>query len=436
MKIESLTEEQQARFSEFIEKWTAIGLSTEKADRKEAEKGIVEMYAIAGLKKPKIVWCDSPLSQGITRHIVMKLEADGLLKKGKKIGASVRASVGASVWASVRASVRDSVWDSVWASVGDSVGASVWDSVGDSVWASVWASVRASVRASVGDSVGASVRDSVGASVRDSVWASVGDSVGASVRDSVRASVGASVWASVGDSVRASVRDSVWASVRDSVWASVGDSVGASGYGQHDANWLAFYDFFSEVCGLKDETKKLSGLWKLSKNAGWFLPHENICWVSERHNKLSRDERGRLHSELGMAVAYPDGWGIYALHGVRFEETLWKKIVSKEITSKEALAIQSSDQRAIALNFIGGERLMKDFDGKVIATDEYGELIELPGLLDTNKVPYKYLKAYNPESKDFVYLRTWPEVKTPAEAEARSYRLDRIGKKYQPDSRT
>ena len=274
-KIESLSKEQEARFQEYIHKWTDIGLSTQKANRKEAEEGVLEMYKIAGLKKPKIVWCDSPLSQGIVRMIVMKMESDGLLKKGKKIGASVRDSV--------------------------------WDSVGDSVWASV------------------------GASVRDSVWASVW------------ASVRASVWASVGDSVR----DSVWASVGDSVGASVGDS----GYGQHDANWLAFYDFFMEVCKLEQETNKLSGIWKVSKNAGWYLPHENICWVSERHNKLNRDDRGRLHNEHGMALQYPDGWGIYALHGVRFPEELYKKIILREMPMEEVLKITDIDQRVQAIKF-------------------------------------------------------------------------------------
>src|SRR3990167_10685684 len=122
--IEKLTKEQLARFGEFVKKWTDIGLTIEKANRKEAEEGIVEMYQIAGLKKPKIVWCDSPMSQGITRMIVQKLKNKGTLKK--KIGASVRDSVGDSV----RASVRDSVGDSVWASVGASVGASVTGCVG------------------------------------------------------------------------------------------------------------------------------------------------------------------------------------------------------------------------------------------------------------------------------------------------------------------
>jgi hypothetical protein len=315
MRIETLTGEQKALFPHYVKKWTDIGLSTEKANRKEAEDGIAEMYALAGLKKPKIVWCDSPMSQGITRGIVQKLENDGELKKNFT-GSNVRTSV----WTSVRASVR--------ASVVDSVRASVVASVRDSVVASVGASVRDSVRASVWDSVRASVRDSVGASVRDSV--------------------------------RASVRDSVGASVRDSVWTS--------GYGQHDASWLAFYDFFSEVTKLGAQTNKLSGLWKVSKNAGWYLPHENICWISERHNSLHRNQQGQLHNTRGMALSYPDGWGIYALNGVRFNEELFEKIVSRKMTFEEVLKIEDIDQRKQAMRFINVWDFVKEAKGKELDT--------------------------------------------------------------------
>ena len=136
-KIKKLTDEQIARFPEFVERWKKIGLSTERADRSKAEQAAKDAYKEANLTPPElIIWCDSPLSLPIV---------DSILKK--------RASVRDSVWASVRASVGDSVWDSV--------GASVWDSVRASVGDSVWASVGASVRASVWASVGASVRDSV-----------------------------------------------------------------------------------------------------------------------------------------------------------------------------------------------------------------------------------------------------------------------------------
>src|SRR5579863_3498123 len=129
-KIEQLTADQESRLAEFRDKWIAVGLSTVPADRPRAEAAIRTMYRSAGLSEPqKIVWCGSPLSQGLTRAIVLEFSK--------------------AVRASVRASVRDSVGDSVGASVWDSVGASVWASVRDSVWDSVWASVRDSV----GDSV-------------------------------------------------------------------------------------------------------------------------------------------------------------------------------------------------------------------------------------------------------------------------------------------
>ena len=237
-----------------------------------------------------------------------------------------------------------------------------------------------------------SVRDSVGNSVRNSVRNSVWDSVGNSVGDSVWNSVWNSVWDSVGDSVR----NSVWDSVRDSVWDS--------GYGQHDANWLAFYDFFKEVCGLDEETQKLSGLWKVSKNAGWFLPHENICWVSERQSELRRDEQGRLHSDQEMAIKYPDGWGIYALDGVRLPEELWQKIISKEMSFSEIMKIEISDQRTVALKY--NPQAIINENAKLIDKDDRNNelyLIEGKEINTLTGFPKMYfLKMLCPTGRTFI----------------------------------
>ena len=251
MKIELLTAEQIAKFPDFIEKWTKIGLSTEPADRPKAEAAIREMYGIAGLPPPKkIIWCGSPLSQGITRAIILD----------KKFLKDVRDSVG--------------------------------DSVGDSVRASVWASVRASVRASV--------------------------------------------------------------------LASVGDSV----YGQHDAGWLAFYHFFHQALNLRAQTEKLSGLWNLCASAGWAIPHQNICWVSERHSVLLRDERGRLHSLAGPACAYPDGWAIYAVHGVRVPA--WIIESPQDITSSKIDGEANAEIRRVMIERFGASRYIKDSGAEIV----------------------------------------------------------------------
>jgi hypothetical protein len=406
-RIETLSSEQTARFPEFIQRWTDIGLSTEPANRPEAERGVRIAYELAGKPPPeKIIWCGSPLSQGLTRAIIFGLK-DGSIKVWASVRASVGDSVGASVGASVRDSVRDSVWDSVRDSVWDSVRASVrdsvWDSVGDSVGDSVWDSV--------GDSVRASVRDSVW----DSVWASVGDSVGASVRDSV--------WASVRDSVGDSVGDSVWASVGDSVGDSVGASVGDSGYGQHDASWLAVYEYFAEAVGLGEQTQKLTGLWLIARNAGWFLPHEKICWIAERHNILRRDDRGRLHCENGPALSYPDGWSIYAVHGVRVPPRLIEH--PELLTAAEIEKESNTEIRRVMIDRFGQERFLAEAGAIEVHRDDFGVLFrkELPG-----DEPIVMVKVVNSTAepdgsfKDY-FLRVPPQITTAREAVAWTFDL-------------
>ena len=59
--ITELTPEQEAQLKVYAEKWRKIGLSTEPANRPEAERGVNLAYELAGLKPPKeIIWCQSP----------------------------------------------------------------------------------------------------------------------------------------------------------------------------------------------------------------------------------------------------------------------------------------------------------------------------------------------------------------------------------------
>jgi hypothetical protein len=307
MRIESLTAEQEARLPAIADEWTKIGLCTDSADRPAAEMAIRDMYRLANLADPKIFWCGSPLSLALTR---------------------------ASVGNSVRANVRNSVW----ANVGDSV------------------------RNSVGANVGDSVRDSVGASVWESVWDSVADSVENSIKNSVGADVGNSVWANVGDSVWDEEIDRLFD--YRSVWNSIGANVGNSVvYGSHEAGWLSFYRAMHEF-GLVKETAPLSGLWALARSAGWAMPYEGMCFVSERHNILSLDNAGRLHSLSGPAVGYPDGWLIYAVHGVVVPERVI--MLPETITAAEITAEPNVEIRRVMIERLGYEKYATDTNLKLI----------------------------------------------------------------------
>ena len=68
-KIETITPEQEARFPEWVEKWTAIGLSTERADFETAKTAVLALYEIIGQPKPQVILSKSPkaaIIEGLT----------------------------------------------------------------------------------------------------------------------------------------------------------------------------------------------------------------------------------------------------------------------------------------------------------------------------------------------------------------------------------
>jgi hypothetical protein len=191
------------------------------------------------------------------------------------------------------------------------------------------------------------------------------------------------------DAVVNSVVDSVRSAVKPSVW----ESAWTFGYGQHDANWLGYYEYFKDVCGLEKETEKLAGLWLIAKSAGWYIPHENICWICERHNVLHRDAQGRLHKDEGMALAYPDGWGIYALHGVRMKPE-YVLTPAEKLDPKTVLAEPNVDVRRELIRKVGVERMLSHLPHKKLDTLGNYELYSVE-LSETVK-DARYLKMLNP----------------------------------------
>ena len=250
-KIEKLTKEQESKLIEYRDKWMAIGLETKPANRELAELGIERAYSVAGLKKPKIVWCLSPLSNGITRYFAFRII------ENKKVG----------------------------------------------------------------------------------------------------------------------------------------DSVRDSGYGQHDANWLGFYDYFNNELKLENETEKLEGLWMIAKSANWFIPHENICWISERHD-ICKLKDGKIHSDGNPAIHYPDGFSIWALNGVRVPQIV-AETKAEDLDAKLILKEKNAEVRREIVRKIGVERVCQKLGAKILdkSHDKVYELLNID-LGDGRSRPY--LKMRNP----------------------------------------
>ena len=74
---------------------------------------------------------------------------------------------------------------------------------------------------------------------------------------------------------------------------------------------LGLCQFAHDRLGFSAVMKGLEGLWQVALNAGWMVPHESICWLSDRWTKFVRDAEGHLHAADGPAIEFGDGSRAY-----------------------------------------------------------------------------------------------------------------------------
>jgi hypothetical protein len=338
-RIESLSTEQHARMADICQKWVAIGLCTEPADRPSAERAIAMIYSRGlGFEPPRIYWCGSPRALGL---------ANSAFK---------------------------------------SIGYKLWEVLGHASWAPIW------------DAVAPRTLELVENGVKKTVGASAG-AVGGAVWNAVRAS-GAEPWQRF--------------------------------LGQHEYGWLAFYDFFREVCGLQEQTVRLEGPWLLARSASAAIACERVCWLSERPCAMHIDPLNRLHCTTGPAIVYPDGWSLYFWQGSPVPEEWIQN--RHELDPRLALDWHNVEQRRVLAELVGGwERVLAQVPTRIIQQlrdASIGTLIECDG---RHGERYRFLRVRCGTGRSFV-LPVPLECETARQANAWTYGLQ--AHEYMPEVRT
>ena len=254
--ITELTPEQQAKFSDYIKKWTDVGLSTAPCSVENAVKDFTAFQKNVLMKEnpAPVVLLDSPTKCWVV------VVASILLKKwlsnievGDQVDSQVSIQVASQVVNQVDNQVRDQVVDQVRGQVasqvvnqvrgqvvnqvGDQVVTQVVNQVWDQVWHQVGGQVASQVvnqvRGQVAGQVVNQVRDQVASQaesqvwdqvrdqVRNQVWDQVRDQVGDQVRNQVDNQVGDQVW----DQFGVQVMNQVWDQVVNQVVNQVGDQI-------------------------------------------------------------------------------------------------------------------------------------------------------------------------------------------------------------------
>jgi len=136
-------------------------------------------------------------------------------------------------------------------------------------------------------------------------------------------------------------------------------------YGQHEASWLAFYDFFRmfNIPGLE----KLDGLNEMAKYCNWGLCYDTVCFVSRKPESIKRNIRGQLHCENGPALRYKDGFAIWRLNGITIPKK-WILTPPEEMDPIEILKEENVEVREELIKKIGMNNFYEKTGAKEIDT--------------------------------------------------------------------
>ena len=201
------------------------------------------------------------------------------------------------------------------------------------------------------------------------------------------------------------VREQVRENVRDKLpwfraWPFQSD------FGQFDVG-LSWFDF---VGRLGIDVSSLIPAFDLAKSCGVAVLFWEWAFISARPQCIHCDEQGRLHCETGAAIRYPDGFSVFAIHGVRVPK---KVVVAPDsITIPEIESEVNAEVRRVMIERLGTERYLMDAGAEEVHRDDFGILYrkEIPS--DEPLVMVKVANA-TPEAdgsfKDY-FLRVPPTM--------------------------
>ncbi|MFJ2743266.1 DUF6745 domain-containing protein [Streptomyces sp. NPDC087440] len=223
-------------------------------------------------------------------------------------------------------------------------------------------------------------------------WAGLWSATGARLWDPTRA---------LADRIRAGVVEAL--TVRPEDAAHVRTVLLDAVLGQHDAAWLSAFDGRGE---------RLAGLARVARNAGWWWPYENAVVISERPVALHRDEAGRLDRGDGPALAYPDGFALYAWRGMPVPAAFLDELAG--LTPERIRDEENAELRRVMLEFYGYDRYLAESGAEPVHRDETGVLwrIALPDDEDVVMVEVVNSTAEPDGTHRTYWLRVPPTTRT------------------------
>ncbi len=167
-------------------------------------------------------------------------------------------------------------------------------------------------------------------------------------------------------------------------------------------------------------------------SACYWLPYRGFALMCERPIRISLDERVRLHNTDEKAIEWPDGYGNYALSGMKIPGEFITN--PKSITPHLVATQPNAEIRRALIALYGEERFIKDANGHVVSHGKNGAKLWTCEFrphdnAEFNDEPFQMVEVINstPEpSGEFkhYFLRVPPDIQDADEAIAWTFGME------------
>jgi hypothetical protein len=390
-KIEKLNKSEEIKLKEYYNKYLQQGHSTAVLDPIQVEKSIEDIYSLISKPKPKIIYCQSPW------QMVYMIQA---FKNLGKLDLS-------QLWGQLGNQLRDQLWgqlrDQLGSQLGNQLENQLENPLGNQLRDQLWGQLGNQLKTQLWRQLRNQLVNQLGEQLRNQLW----NQLGGQLRDQLV------------NQLENPLENQLWRQLRNQLVNQLGNQQEVnkeySYWNFHSSwylYWLSFYDFPRELSGFKYDAKSNRELdiWiKLSKSVGGFAPYDGICFVCERHQILTLDERGRFHNETGPALKFSDGYSLYSWHGIRLNQEVVENPISLEQIEKE----DNAEVRRFMITRYGQAKYLLDSKAEKIHEDDFGVLYKKE---IANDEPLMMVKVVNstPEPdgsyKDY-FIRVAPDLK-------------------------
>jgi hypothetical protein len=388
----TLSRDQRARIDEWRDKWMAIGLCTDPANFEKAELAARLCYDAISLPPPKVVLrMGSPIAAsigGITATLLFQPQNENSTSRIKfldRVLESVRSQIDLK-------NIETDVWEQARSTVGSYT--MNFSTLNQGQWSrhprSVWGRLRETMEVAISGDIKNTISSDAWLPVQTGVQGPIANRI-------------SPIELAVTDEFSSEIllRDESWMPYRGC---------------QLRAPWYAYVSFFRDVCGWKNPSLlRFQHVETMAMTSGWSWWNSDVVAISDRPRILRLDENGRLHSETGPALEYPDGWCLHYWHGVSIPRE-WTQ--GKPPSPMEAMTWPNLEQRRAAISMIGWNRILRELESRVI--DQHpdpavGTLIEvkLPDLRE----PALFLRVLCGTGREFA-VGVPPGLETVEQAQA------------------